>query len=394
LKIDSKRKYHSFLSKKIEALYQFVLKNPYKIIITALIICLLSIAGAFQIKTDNFMLDDLKESHPMIQDFSFFENNFSGTRPLDMLIELRDTSQTIFDLEVLNEIEKVGAFLEKEYEAKGIITPATIIKHANMISHFGKTGYFKLPKNAIVTEQLSKRIDQFAEKLKVDKLIGKQEKRGRIIGKLPDWGSHLILQKNKAFNSFLEQEIPNRLLNYKMTGTMHLVDINNQLLVSNILWGLLIAVCMIGLLIAILFKSIRLVLITIVSNLLPLIIVAGLMGVLGIDLKISTSIIFIISFGVAVDDSIHFLSKFKKKVNIHSVDKAIQITFQTTGKAIIITSVILISGFLTLCISDFLGIFYIGIFVAFTLFVALIVDLTLLPVLLMKYYKTDSKDNS
>jgi len=377
----------SFLTRRLNNLALLVFKNGNIILLLSGILFCLSLVGISYIKVDNYMLDDLKKNHPLIQDFSFFEKNFSGTRPLEIFVEVKDSNQNIFSVEVLKELEEVARYLEKTYEAKGIFTPSTIIKHANRISHFGKDDFFKIPNDVAQIEPIERKWNQYATKFRFGNLVAKDKKSARIIGKIPDIGSHAIRSKNNAFHAFLESEMPNSQLNYRVTGTMHLIDLNNQLLVRNVLRGLVIAVCCIGLLIALLFKSIRLIFITIVVNLLPLIIVAGLMGFLGIDLKLSTSIIFIISFGIAVDDSIHFLSCFKKEMQTQTVKKAIHKTYLTTGKAIVITSIILVGGFSSLCLSNFLGIFYIGLFVAFTLFVALIIDLTLLPILLLKFYK-------
>jgi uncharacterized protein len=127
--------------------------------------------------------------------------------------------------------------------------------------------------------------------------------------------------------------------------------------------------------------------ITLFVNLLPLLAVAGFMQLAGIDLKISTAIIFIISFGIAVDDSIHFLSRFRREIRSHEVAEALRRTYLSTGKAIILTSLILCSGFLTLCLSDFLSTFYIGLLISLTLLLALLADMILLPALIFRFYQ-------
>ena len=124
-------------------------------------------------------------------------------------------------------------------------------------------------------------------------------------------------------------------------------------------------------------------LIALVPNLLPLILIAGVMGALDIDLKVSTSIIFTIAFGIAVDDTLHFMAKYRILLaqGRHPF-WALRRTFLTTGKAIIVTSMLLCSGFATLMLSSFEGTFHIGFLVSLTLLFAVLVDLTLLPVLL------------
>jgi len=174
---------------------------------------------------------------------------------------------------------------------------------------------------------------------------------------------------------------------YKVTGSAHLMDVNTSNLTKDVLGGLALAVAIIAVLFGFLLRSFKMMLICLLPNFLPLLFVAGLMGFMGIELKLSTSIIFIISFGIAVDDSIHFISRFRHELKTNNVNHAVKNTFVHTGKAILVTSLILMAGFLTLCFSDFLGTFNIGILIATTLLVALIADLTLLPVLILKYYK-------
>jgi hypothetical protein len=112
------------------------------------------------------------------------------------------------------------------------------------------------------------------------------------------------------------------------------------------------------------------------------------MGFFGIELKTSTAIIFTISFGIAVDDTIHFLGKFKYELMKGRTKLyALKRSYLTTGKAMILTTLILCAGFLLLIFSSFLGTFYLGVLLCVTLFVALVADITLLPILLLLFYK-------
>ena len=132
--------------------------------------------------------------------------------------------------------------------------------------------------------------------------------------------------------------------------------------------------------------------ITLVVNVLPLLCVSAYMFLAGIDLKISTAIVFVISFGIAVDDSIHFLSRFRREVQNYPVEAALRRTYLSTGKAIVLTSLILCSGFLTLCLSDFLSTIYIGLLISLTLLFALLADMILLPALILQFYAPTSHD--
>ena len=130
------------------------------------------------------------------------------------------------------------------------------------------------------------------------------------------------------------------------------------------------------------------VLISLVPNVLPLVFIGGLIGFLGVDIKVSTSIVFTIAFGIAVDDTLHFLNKLKIELSRGKpLAIALRRTFISSGKAIIITTIVLCSGFISLIGSSFLGTMYVGILVSVTLFLAVICDLFLLPILILKFYK-------
>jgi hypothetical protein len=123
---------------------------------------------------------------------------------------------------------------------------------------------------------------------------------------------------------------------------------------------------------------------SLVPNIFPILFTAGFIGFAQIDLNMSTAIVFTIAFGIAVDDTIHFLSRYQQELkNGRSRLYAVRRTYLSTGKAIIITTIILLGGFGSLMFSAFLTTFYIGLFVTMTLVLAVITDLTLLPLLLL-----------
>jgi len=160
---------------------------------------------------------------------------------------------------------------------------------------------------------------------------------------------------------------------------------------TSLIRGLGISVLIVALLIGLIYRSGAIVFISIITNLIPLLFIAGVMGYFGIDLKTSTSIIFTISFGIAVDDTIHFLGKFKHELmKGKSKMYALKRSYMITGKAMILTTLLLCAGFFLLIFSGFMGTFYMGVLLCITLFVALIADITLLPVLLLLFYRQRS----
>jgi predicted RND superfamily exporter protein len=170
---------------------------------------------------------------------------------------------------------------------------------------------------------------------------------------------------------------------FKITGSVLLVDKNHEYLRKNLFQGLLLAFILVGIIFSILFKDWRMVLVSIIPNIVPMVVAGAALGFTGIELKAVTAIIFTVSFGIAVDDTIHFLTRYKlERSKGRSVDAALRQTFLVSAKAITITTIILVFGFVSLIFSSFTGTYYVGVLVCITLISALIADIYIIPQLL------------
>ena len=175
--------------------------------------------------------------------------------------------------------------------------------------------------------------------------------------------------------------------NISTTGTTLIFTKGTKFLIDNLRWSLLIAFVLIAGIMAILFGSVRMILISMTPNIIPLIITGGIMGYFDIALKPSTALIFSIAFGISVDDSIHYLAKYRQELflNKFNVSKAVSISIRETGSSMIYTSIILFFGFIIFTFSDFGGTVALGLLTSITLIFALITNLTVLPALLLSF---------
>jgi predicted RND superfamily exporter protein len=376
-----------FWNKVLSRSFIYVIRNQGKIVIGYLIIMIISVIGILQLQVDYKLLEDLSEDNPLQQDFRFFENSYSGIRPFEMAISTKDSS-SIFTFEVMQQMDKVEKYLYKNYEAGFILSPVSIIKSLNKATHGGSSSFFKIPSNKKKHQKLLNKLKRFNVENKISNLVNKDKSIARFTGKMDDVGSKSVKEKNIQFEQFFQSEIDTNLIEYKLTGTALLVDKNNEFLATNMIIGLAIAFILIALLIGVIFKSIKMALLSIIPNVVPLAFIGGLMGFLGTNINMSTSIIFTIAFGIAVDDTIHFLSKYKIESDKgKSLIYSLKRTYLSTGKAIVITTLILCGGFISLIFSDFKSTFLIGAYVGLILFAAVITDLLLLPVLLLNLKK-------
>lgn len=374
--------------KSLRGIFQWVLHYRNTVLAAFGIILLLSILGISRLESNTFLLEDIREGDPLKQDVYFFDENFGGNKPFEMAIMVMDTSLSVYDPAVLAEIQEMETYLQEVYGAQSLASPLLMVKGVNRALNGGQLSSFTLPQDKQQYRKIEgylRRIERSANTLP---LVAEKGTMGRITGRMPDWGSKSSQEKNLALDAFIKKNIDTNLVDFEVTGTSVLVDKNAEYITKNMLEGLSIAFAIIALIIGILYKSFRMVLIALIPNLFPLLMIAGIMGLFGIYLKASTSIIFTIAFGIAVDDTIHFLSKLKIELNKgRSLAYAVKHTFIYTGKAIIITSIILAGGFLTLLLSSFGSTFYTGLLVSLTLIFAVVADLTILPILVLLFLK-------
>jgi len=372
-------------------LYKWVNRHPSQIIASTLLITLICLFGASHLRINNHLVEDLKSLDPQRIATGFFEEKFSGTRQYELAIDLKDPKKSVFDRDILVELEQLDAYMTETFGNSFWFSPVSLIKSSNRIDHGGNSKYYSIPKSQRKIGKLRKEIEKNLKKSTFPKVYTIDGQSARFSGQIPDIGSYVARQKNKELQEYIHQNLSTDLFDARITGTIHLNDLNGYTVAYNVVYGLVFCLGFIMILVGYMFRSWRMSIITLIANVLPLILIAGLMGFMDVDIKIPTAIIFIIAFGIAVDDSIHFLSKLKIELNKgKTVAQAIRNTYLTTGKAIVVTSLILSGGFLTLALSNFTGTYYIGLFTSLCLLFAVAADLILLPVLILKFYKSSN----
>ena len=213
-------------------------------------------------------------------------------------------------------------------------------------------------------------------------------KKLRISGRLPDLSIVEFAEINKKIEGYFEREKLNRDMKYKITGSPVLLDKITYYLIDNLIEGLLVAFLVIALISIYLLKSWKMIIISIIPNLISIIVIAGIMGFLGIFLKADTAVVFAISFGIAVDNTIHFMSRLKIELSKSlPLIEALRNTYLKTGKTLITATIVIMAGFSSLLFSSFNAIFYIGFLISAGLLTALILNLTVLPILILMFYK-------
>ncbi|MFM9986010.1 MAG: efflux RND transporter permease subunit [Flavobacteriales bacterium] len=375
-----------FWTSKLHRSFAWILRKRKWVIVTSIGVILLSFFSMSRIEVDNKMLEDLRDTHILKQEFNYMEKSFSGCRPFELSIELKSDTQA-YSAAFLHDLDTLDFFLTNEYGVGGLISLSEIIKTSNKALNAGQQEFYTIPQDPYELGKIEKFLNR-KDLREISSLYYNKEKNIiRISGKVADSGRKHYDTLNTRLENFIYANRKTD-FNFHVTGTAHLIDLNNKSLVENMVWDLLLSVIVIGLVMGVVYKSWKMILLTIIPNLIPLLIVAGIMGLTGIPIKVSTSIIFNIAFGIAVDDTIHFLARVRTILGEGlSVIYAVKRTFLTTGKAMIVTTLILSGGFLTLILSDFLGTFYIGYLISLTLFIAIVCELMITPLLVMFFYR-------
>jgi uncharacterized protein len=361
--------------------------NRTAIYVLTSIIVIVSVVGALKIKALAYMVDDLPESSSVKQDLAFFEANFKGVMPLEIVVDT-GKKRGVLRLENLRKIEELEDTLARIAVLSKPVSVVSFVKASTQAFFNGSPDYYRLPTNQeknFLLRYLSSQNDQSGL---LKSFVDSTGRVLRISIKIADMGSIKMDSLVKhTINPALQATLAGTDLKAHATGTTLLFIKGNQYLIKNLQSSLVIAFVLIACIMAVLFRSPRMIIISLIPNIIPLLITGGLMGYFGIPLKPSTALIFSIAFGISVDDTIHFLAKYRQELLLHklNVPKAVSASLFETGASMIYTSIILFSGFIIFAGSDFGGTVALGFLTSTTLLCAMFTNLILLPSLLISF---------
>jgi hypothetical protein len=365
-------------------LFQKITNYRKTISLTFIVFTLL--AGYFmsQVKTNGYLLDNLPEGHSLLEDFRFFDQQYGGSKPLEIYLQAGSKDLTLFDYKVLKEIDKLEDFVRGNFGSGFIMSPLTAVKAVNKAKNQGNPKAFVLP-SPLAYERMQPMVNRIGDSQNI-KLWTADKTEGRLSTKMADGGSLLGKKQHQKLEEFVANKIDASLLEVRLTGTSFLIDKSHELVTYKVFSGLGFAFLLVGIIIGFLFRSWRISLIVILPNIVPLLWIGCVMYWFGIEFKLSTSIVFAIAFGIAVDDSIHFMTNLQMQMRKQQgLLKALYLTYLTTGKAIILTTLILVSGFVMLTFSSLEIPWFTGVLVSLSLLFAVLADLLWLPVLLLPF---------
>jgi len=382
LLVESKRQ--DWWEKKMLAICEFTRVKAKGIMFTTFVFLVFSAIAISKISTNYNVKNNLPRNSKITDDFEFFEREMAGFRPLEFAVSLKGEN-TIDDYAVIESLSRLDQHIRTIPAIKSVTSITDVYKSINQMFNANRQDAYVMPSDEETFNKYQPLLKQLPNDL-TSTLISKDRTKTRISTRIKDLGADAVNDIGVEIDEFVDANIDSELMEIRRTGTGLIFDKNAVYIRENLTVGLGLGLLVISLLMGFLFKNFRMLFIALVPNVLPLIFAAALMGVTGIKLEAVISIVFALIFGIAVDDSIHFLSKYKMAfTKTKDKEEALRITFKETGKAICFTTIILFFGFMILLFSIHPPSVTIGVLIGVTLISALISDLYILPVLIRKY---------
>ena len=363
-----------------------VKKSKINIYIISIALLVFSIIGIYQIRISGSIIDDMPQKADWFDDIMFYEKEFNGIMPLEILIDTK-RKKGVTKLSTIKKMSKIEDVILEIPELSKPISMVSLVKYSKQAYYNGNPKYYQVP-----TSQENSFILSYAKNSTsdsdVDLIKNYVDSTGQYT-RITAFMKDMEIERMEAIEEKLNYEIskimPSDNFEVSITGKAYLFQKGTKYLVKNLILSLSLAIFLIAMLMAYMFRSVKMIFVSLIPNLLPLIVTAGLMGYLGVAIKPSTILIFSIAFGIAVDDTIHFLAKYRQELiaNNWEINKSVYNALRETGVSMFYTSIVLFFGFSVFTVSDFGGTVALGALVSATLLFAMLANLLLLPSMLL-----------
>jgi uncharacterized protein len=364
--------------------------NVYIISIFSLIF---GIIGIYQISISGSIIEDMPKKSDFFKDILFFDDEFNGIVPIEIIVDTQRKGGAT-RLSTLKRIDQLEKIIVDIPELSTPISSVSGIKFIKQAYYNGNPNYYKLP-----TSQENSFIAGYLKNVRESKglmenYVDSTAQFNRVTTFMKDIPTERIEEIEEELLKEIDKLFPTDRYQVKLTGKSLLYLKGTHYLIRNLIISLSLAILLIALFMAYMFRSFKMIVISLLPNLLPLIITAGVMGFSGIPLKPSTILVFSIAFGISVDDTIHFLAKYRQEliVNQWKIKTAVYSALRETAVSMFYTSIVLFFGFAVFMSSNFGGTVALGGLISVTLLFAMLANLILLPSLLISLEDTVSND--
>jgi predicted RND superfamily exporter protein len=373
---------------------RMVKKKRIHIYITSVVVLILSFIGIYQIKVSGSLIEDMPKGMQFYKDIKFFEESFDGIMPLEIVVYSKNEKVTA--LKTLKNLNKLEEHIIETPELSRPMSLVSAVKFSKQAFYGGDPEYFDLPStyDAVTMSQLVKKSSKDLSLMK--SFVDSTGQHARMTTFMKDMGTDRMQRVEENLREKIKTIFPEDRYEVTLTGKALVFQKGTDYLVNNLILSLSLAIVLIALFMAWMFRSLRMIFVSLVPNLLPLLITAGLMGYIGVPIKPSTILVFSIAFGISVDDTIHFLAKYRQELmaNKWRIKKSVYGALKETGVSMFYTSIVLFFGFLTFTFSSFGGTVALGALVSATLLFAMAANLLLLPSMLLSLERSIANERT
>ncbi|PIB27427.1 transporter [Maribacter sp. 4U21] len=357
--------------------------------IVSIALLVVSIIGIYQIDISGSPIEDMPKNAEFFKDIRFFEEEFDGIMPVEIVVDTK-SPKGVLKPATLKRIDRLGDVVEEIPELSKPVSVVNLVKYSKQAFYNGIPKYYQLPtsqENTFIMDVARKSSDN-GNLLK--SFVDSTGQTARMTTFMRDVKTDRMEVIEQRLLENIAKIFPKERYTVYMTGSALLFLKGTKYLVKNLIMSLALAIGLIALFMAYLFRSFRMIIISLIPNLLPLLVTAGIMGFVGVPIKPSTILVFSIAFGISVDDTIHFLAKYRQELTSSKwkIEKSVYAALRETGVSMFYTSIVLFFGFSVFVISNFGGTVALGSLVSATLLFAMLANLILLPSLLLSLEKS------
>lgn len=368
---------------------KIVREQRIAVYIVSILLLVTSIIGIYQIKTSGSPIEDMPKDKNFFSDIRFFEEEFNAIMPIEISIDTKRPNG-ILRPNNLKKMEALSQFIEETPELSKPISVVNLVKYSKQAYYNNLSKYYQLPTTQERSFILSAAQGANTDRDLLKNFTDSTGQVARISTAIKDVKTDQMEQVEQDLLEKISKLFPEAQYRVLLTGKALLFLKGTKYLIVNLIMSLTLAIFLIALFMAYLFRSFRMIVISLIPNLLPLLITAGMMGFIGVPIKPSTILVFSIAFGISVDDTIHFLAKYRQELiaNKWRIKPSVYAALKETGVSMFYTSIVLFFGFSVFTVSSFGGTIALGGLVSATLLFAMLSNLILLPSLLLSLEKS------
>ncbi len=388
-----KHLYHlkkTYLSSVLNWVEYAVRNNRKTIYIIYGLLMVFSVIGVSKMKVSGSLIGEMPKSASFFKDILFFEKEFNGVMPLEIMINTKH-KKGVMKLTTLKKMDELQQTISEIQVLSKPVSIVNLVKYSKQAYYNGNPEYYELPtsqEQAFILSYAKKATKNTKDNL-MKSYLDSTGQYARITTFMKDIGTDEMAKVEGKLKSKIEKVFPKDRYEVTLTGKALVFQKGTSYLIDNLIESLIFAILLIAGLMAYMFRSSKMILVSIITNILPLFITSGLMGYFGIPLKPSTILVFSIAFGISVDNAIQFMAKYRHDLieNNGKIKKSVFSALHETGVSTFYTSVVLVFGFAIFTLSSFSGTIALGGLISCTLLFAMFANLLVLPALVLTFEK-------